>query len=86
MGGQTKENNLLHYILKFTGEEKGNVRSIIFALIGVAFSMLPFLLIGDMVKKLLEVERDFSGYLVEGILMAVCRISSSENQRDDNVE
>ena len=75
MGGQTKENNLLHYILKFAGDEKKHyVRSIIFALIGVVFSMLPFLLMGDMVKKLFEGERDFNAYLLEGILMAICWI------------
>ena len=75
MGGQTKENNLLHYILKFAGDEKKYyVRSILFALIGVVFSMLPFLLMGDMVKKLLEGERNFNAYLLEGILMALCWI------------
>lgn len=75
MGGQTKETNLLHYILKFAGNEKNHyIKSVIFALIGVLCSMLPFLVMGDMVKKLFEGEREFRVYFMEGILMAVCWI------------
>lgn len=73
MGGQTKQNNLLQYILKFAGSDKKYYgKSIVYALIGVAFSMLPFLLMGDMVKKLFSGEREFKTYLLEGACMAAC--------------
>lgn len=73
MEHKTKQKSLLQYILQFAGNEKGHyVKSIVYALIGVIFSMLPFLLMGDMVRKLFSGEQNFQIYLTEGGLMAVC--------------
>ncbi|MBQ8135002.1 MAG: ABC transporter ATP-binding protein [Clostridia bacterium] len=44
----------------------------IYALIGVAFSLAPYLLMGDMVRKLFSGERDFKVYLTESLIMAGC--------------
>ena len=75
LDGQTKQKGLMSYILKFAGDNKKNyVKSVILALIGVIFSLLPYLLMGDMVKRLMERESDFSLYLKESLLMAVCWI------------
>ena len=71
MGGQTKENNLLHYIFKFAGDSKSKyVRSVIYAVIGVICSMVPYFIMGRMVKQLLLDERDFFVFLREGLVMA----------------
>lgn len=73
MEHKTKQKSLLQYILEFAGNEKWHyVKSIVYALIGVIFSMLPFLLMGDMVRKLFSGEQNFQIYLTEGGLMAVC--------------
>ena len=71
MGGQTKENNLLYYILKFAGDSKGKyIKSVIYAVIGVICSMIPYFFMGRMVKQLLLGERDFSLFFREGLWMA----------------
>ena len=46
------------------------IKSIIFAVIGVFFSLTLYILMGDMVKKLFLGERDFYAYLMEGLAMA----------------
>lgn len=75
MAEQTKQKGLLDYILKFAGEDKKNyIKSVMLALVGVMFSLLPYLLMGDMVRKLMEGEANFAVFLKEGLLMAVCWI------------
>ena len=73
MEGQTKKKGLVDYILKFAGEHKKSyLKSVILALIGVILSLIPYLLMGDMVQKLMQGESDFFLYLKEGLLMAAC--------------
>ena len=67
-----KQKNILAYILQFAGEYRGSyIKSVIYAVIGVAFSLAPYILMGDMVRKLLSGERNFNIYLVEGALLAL---------------
>lgn len=67
-----KQKGILDYIFQFAGEYKGSyIKSIVFAVIGVAFSLAPYALMGDMVKKLLSGEQDFNIYLREGLIMAI---------------
>ena len=67
-----KQKGILTYILQFAGEYKGSyIKSVVIAVIGVAFSLAPYVLMGDMVRKLLSGERKFNVYLVEGLLMAL---------------
>lgn len=66
-----KQKGILDYILQFAGEYKGAyIKSVVFAVVGVAFSLAPYALMGDMVKKLLSGEQDFNIYLREGLVMA----------------
>ncbi|MBQ7919032.1 MAG: ABC transporter ATP-binding protein [Lachnospiraceae bacterium] len=65
----------MSYILKFAGDDKKDyIKSVILALMGVVFSLIPYLLMGDIVRKLMEGEKDFGLFLKEGLLMAVCWI------------
>lgn len=67
-----RKKGIIDYIFQFAGEQKSTyIKSIIFALIGVFFSLIPYILMGDMVKKLFLGERDFYVYLMEGLMMAV---------------
>lgn len=67
-----KQKGILDYIFQFAGEYKGSyIKSIVFAVVGVAFSLAPYALMGDMVKKLLSGEQDFNIYLREGLIMAI---------------
>ena len=62
---------ITNYIIQFAGEYKAMyIKSIILALIGVFFSLAPYVLMGDMVKKLFSGEKNFYIYLVEGAIMA----------------
>ena len=66
-----KQKGILDYIFHFAGEYKGAyIKSVVFAVVGVAFSLAPYALMGDMVKKLLSGEQDFNIYLREGLVMA----------------
>lgn len=67
-----KQKGILDYIFQFAGEYKGAyIKSLVFAIVGVAFSLAPYALMGDMVKKLLSGERDFNIYFREGLIMAI---------------
>lgn len=67
-----KKKGIMDYIFQFAGEYKGAyVKSVVFAMIGVAFSLVPYILMGNLVKKLLMGERDFKVYLADGLMMAV---------------
>ena len=60
MNNQSKEKSLLNYIFEYAGEyQQQYIKSLVLAVIGVIFSLLPYFLMGDMVKKLLSGERDF---------------------------
>lgn len=66
-----KQKGILDYIFQFAGEYKGAyIKSVVFAVVGVAFFLAPYALMGDMVKKLLSGEQDFNIYLREGLVMA----------------
>jgi len=73
MGAETKkQKGILDYIFRFAGEYKGAyIKSLVFAVFGVAFSLAPYALMGDMVKKLLSGEQNFNIYLIEGFVMAI---------------
>ena len=66
-----KQKGILDYIFQFAGEYKGAyIKSVVYAVIGVAFSLAPYIIMGDMVRKLLSEERTFHTYLTEGLVMA----------------
>ncbi|MCR5785157.1 MAG: ABC transporter ATP-binding protein/permease [Eubacterium sp.] len=68
-----KKRSTLSWILEFAGRKKiYYVGSVLFAMLGVAASFLPYLLISYMVSLLLAGERDWSCYIGPVIWMAVC--------------
>lgn len=67
-----KQKGILDYIFRFAGEYKGAyIKSLVFAIFGVAFSLAPYALMGNMVKKILSGEQNFNIYLIEGLVMAI---------------
>ncbi|MCR5702159.1 MAG: ABC transporter ATP-binding protein/permease [Lachnospiraceae bacterium] len=68
-----KKRSTISWVLEFAGRKKSfYLGSVLLAILGVAASFIPYLLIADMVGKLLSGNRDFDYYLKEVILMAVC--------------
>ena len=70
-GNKKKQKGILDYIFQFADEYKSAyIKSVIYAVLGVVFSLAPYILMGDMVKRLLAGERDFGIFLTEGLIMA----------------
>ena len=67
-----KERSTVSWLAEFAGEKKSlYLASVIFAIIGVACSIVPYVIMGDMVAKLVGGNRDWQFYLRDGIIMAV---------------
>lgn len=67
-----KERSTVSWLAEFAGEKKNlYVTSVIVAIIGVACSIVPYVIIGDIVAKLIDGNRDWQIYLRDGIVMAV---------------
>ncbi|MCR4757541.1 MAG: ABC transporter ATP-binding protein/permease [Butyrivibrio sp.] len=68
-----KKRSTISWVLEFAGRKKSYyLGSVLLAILGVATSFLPYLIIADMVKELLAGNRDFNDYLRSVILMGVC--------------
>lgn len=66
-----KERSAVSWLAEFAGEKKNlYVASVIVAILGVACSIAPYIIIGDMVAKLINGNGDWQIYLKEGIIMA----------------
>ena len=66
---------IFSWILEFAGRKKRYyVGSVTLALLGVATSFVPYLIIADIVKHLLDGSRDSDYYLKMVVIMAVCWI------------
>lgn len=67
-----KKRSFLSWVLEFAGRKKYNfVFSVILAILGVAASFVPYLIIADIVSKLLEGNRDWNYYLKMTIIMGI---------------
>ena len=67
---QTKKSTF-GWILTFAGQKRsGYIASVIFAVLGAAFQMLPFFVMASVIGKLLAGDRALSGYLVDCAVMA----------------
>ena len=67
-----KERSTMSWLAEFAGEKKSlYLASVILAIIGVACSIVPYIIMGDMVAKLVGGNRDGQFYLRDGIIMAV---------------
>ncbi|SKA70463.1 ATP-binding cassette, subfamily B [Eubacterium uniforme] len=70
-----KKRGLLSWVLEFAGRKKSYYfGSVTLAILGVATSFIPYLLIADIVKNLLDDNKDSDYYLKMVILMAICWI------------
>lgn len=67
-----KERSTMSWLAEFAGEKKSlYFASVIFAIIGVVCSVVPYIIMGDMVAKLIGGNRDWPLYLRDGSIMAV---------------
>ena len=67
-----KKRSLLSWILKFAGRKKGYFGgSVLLAVFGVAASFIPYLIMADIVEKLLDGNRDWDYYLKQTLFMGI---------------
>lgn len=67
-----KEKSTVSWLTEFAEEKKKlYIASVITAIIGVACSIVPYIIIGDIVAKLIGGNRDWQFYLKDGILMTI---------------
>ncbi len=68
----SKKRGLLSWVLEFAGRKRAYFAgSVLLAMLGVAASFIPYLIIAKIVGQLLAGNRDWSFYLIQVILMAV---------------
>ena len=66
-----KEKGTFGWIFTFAGQEKsGYITSVILAVIGAAFQILPFFVMARVIGKLLTGNKDLAGYLIDCAVMA----------------
>lgn len=66
-----KERSTVSWLAEFAGEKKNlYAASVAAAILGVVCSIIPYIIIGDMVAKLVNGVRDWQFYLKDGIIMA----------------
>ena len=66
-----KEKSTFGWIMSFAGRKKsGYIASVIFAVIGAAFQILPFFVMARVIGKLLAGNKELAGYLIDCAVMA----------------
>ena len=66
-----KEKGTFGWVFTFAGQKKsGYIASVIFAVIGAAFQILPFFVMARVIGELLAGNRDLAGYLIDCAVMA----------------
>ena len=67
-----KEKSVIGWLAEFAGTHKSlYTASVLLAVCGVACSIVPYILMGDIVASLIEGNRRWESYLREGLVMAV---------------
>lgn len=67
-----KEKSATSWLAEFAGEKKNlYVASVLVAILGVACSVVPYVIMGDIVAKLIDGNRDWQFYLKDGAIMAI---------------
>ena len=67
-----KEKGTFGWVFTFAGHKKsGYIASVILAVIGAAFQLLPFFVMAQVIGKLLAGDKDLAGYLIDCAVMAV---------------
>ncbi len=66
-----KEKGSFGWVFTFAGQKKsGYIASVIFAVIGAAFQILPFFVMAQVLQKLLAGNKNLTGYLINCAVMA----------------
>ena len=66
-----KEKGTFGWVFAFAGQKKsGYIASVVLAVAGAAFQMLPFLVMARVIAKLLAANRDMNGYLADCAALA----------------
>ncbi len=66
-----KEKSTFGWVFTFAGQKKSSyIASVIFAVIGAAFQILPFFVMAQIIGKLLAGNKDLAGYLIDCAIMA----------------
>ena len=66
-----KERSTFGWIMAFAGQKRsGYIASVLFAVAGAAFQILPFFVMAHVIGKLLAGDRDLPGYLADCAVMA----------------
>lgn len=67
-----KKRGVLSWVLEFAGRKRAYFGgSVVLAMLGVAASFIPYLIIANIVEQLLAGNREWNYYLVQVILMAL---------------
>lgn len=68
-----KHRSTFSWLLEFTGRKKSNfIWSVILAVLGVATSFIPYMIIADIVKNLLSQNSDWNYYLKMVVIIGFC--------------
>lgn len=68
-----KHRSTFSWLLEFTGRKKSNfIWSVILAVLGVATSFIPYMIIADIVKNLLSQNSDWNYYLKKVVIIGFC--------------
>ena len=66
-----KEKSSAAWIMQWAGRHKSLYAvSVVLAILNVLFKLIPFFIIGDVINKLLNGEKNFSVYLIEIAMIA----------------
>lgn len=67
-----KERSTVSWLAEFAGEKKNlYVASVVIAILGVACSIVPYVIMGDIVTKLIGGNRNWQFYLKDGVIMGI---------------
>ena len=66
-----KEKSTFGWVFTFAGQKRsGYIASVILAVIGAAFQILPFFVMARVIGKLMSGNKDLSGYMTDCAVMA----------------
>ena len=70
---EKKEKSPIAWVMTFAGSHKGlYTASVLLAVLGVVCSIIPYFIMGDMIRRLVDGYREWPAYLLEGLLIALC--------------
>ena len=81
-----KKKSTLNWILEWAGQKRGAyLWSVLLAIMNVIFKIIPYFLIGDVIRLFVNGQRDFSVYLYKVILIALSFATSELFHGSSNI-